>query len=228
MTTDVGSLIDRPLFWWCAERNAQNISEHLPQIIPHLFKTLDALYLTVKELPNMEIQEGTGRISGGGKTGEQSKTFIIDIPLNPKDYVVFRSCVSLVGDVYHLITPLIKENRLAELLNPLKELMDSADKFRDLRNFLTHIDERFTEKRYNKIEKHSISLTDENGHYESFYFVYSDGIIRFTEFETVKQVPFDVESFKPIFKSAQAVYKVITSHEKYKGEYITHDQLYIL
>nr|WP_244869268.1 hypothetical protein [Paenibacillus lactis] len=158
----------------------------------------------------MEIQEGTGRISGGGKTGERSKTFIIDIPFNPKDYVVFRSCVSLVGDVYHLITPLIKENRLAELLNPLKELMDSADKFRDLRNFLTHIDERFTEKRYNKIEKHSIALTDENGHHESFYFVYSDGIIRFTEFETVKQVPFDVESFKPIFMDMTEYLRIIS------------------
>jgi hypothetical protein len=223
MVNDVGSYIGSPIFWWCAERPFQNENSHLMQILPHLFKTLDALYFSVQEIPKMEILKG-GTVSGGGTTGAWSKTYEISIPLVPRDYMIFRSCLSLAGDVYHLINSLIKDKslNLFELEDPLTNLMNSADKYRAVRNCLTHIDERFTEEKH----KHNTVSKDENGKHDFFCFVLRNEIIHFTEYRKHHEVPFNQKAFQSLFENAKIVYKVITSHEKHKKDYAPHDQIY--
>lgn len=136
-----------PALYWCNER-LKGLDTRVLTILPWIFITLDSLYEAVKNLPWDSLArksiDGNPRIEGGGVM------MIVGFDLSPQFYRDFRATISLIGDVYHLIESISKLD-LMELTSPINKLYSEAKKFRDLRNFFTHINEQISELKQNGI-----------------------------------------------------------------------------
>lgn len=95
--------------WW-GERKKAGAHHYILRIIPFLFEVIDSLYIETRKLPipspSFTISERIG----------SSYNMVFGMSMEPKHYTTLRVVLSLVGDVYNLITPLndLRQNELLE------------------------------------------------------------------------------------------------------------------
>ena len=134
--------------WW-VERQSKGAHHYIIRIIPFLFDVLNSLYTETRKLPLRQ------KISGAHqKQVDQHYLITIGFFLPPQDYSTLRLILSLVGDIYNLLTPLrrVDQVELMELSPYVNSLYIEADRFREIRNCFTHLDEVFTD-----MDKHGIT-----------------------------------------------------------------------
>jgi hypothetical protein len=85
--------------WWF-ERKSAGAHHYILRIMPFLFEIIDSLYIETRKLPiassSLPINEKVGN----------SYNMIFGISMQPTEYIILRSVLSLVGDVYNFTTPL--------------------------------------------------------------------------------------------------------------------------
>jgi hypothetical protein len=128
-------------FWW-AERKDRGAHHFILRIMPLLFQTLQSLFIEARKLPLHSVSGATPE----HVNGEYVITY--GIFLTPNDYATLRSILSLMGDVHNLLYSLnnIGKEELMELSSFVPKLFGHANKFRQIRNFFTHLDQILTTK----------------------------------------------------------------------------------
>jgi hypothetical protein len=204
-------------FWW-EDRKSKAAHDWVKKSVPLLFDTLDSLYMETRKLP-LHSQSGIT-----GKTVSKSYTFTLGIFLNPTDYATLRSILSLSGDVYGTLSPLkdMTSNELHELEIPIKTLFGYSDRFREIRNFYTHLGEAIT-----NMDRHGVSgpLTTKSGlTYDATaqHCVHlqweKNNTIYFTYNKKDYAIVIDKPVYDPIFRTAREIWKEITSHKLRPGQ----------
>jgi hypothetical protein len=214
--------------WW-EERKSKGAHDWVRKSIPLLFQTLDSLYIETRKLP---LYSQSGMMT---KTVHDSYTFTLGIFLSPTDYATLRSILSLSGDVYWTLFPLKDRtsDELQELEKPVKSLYDYAERFREIRNFYTHLGEAIT----NKMDRHGVSgpLSTKTGiTYESTtqYCVHllweKNNTIYFTYKHKEYEIVIDKAVYDPIFRTAREIWTEITKGRIHSGtnHYIPAKDLY--
>ncbi|WP_438449469.1 hypothetical protein [Gorillibacterium sp. sgz5001074] len=204
--------IVHPIFWWCGERSDQNVNDSIKLVIPHLFLTIDSLHVAICKMTNESSIEKVGI----GKSYISKKGhYQISIPISSADYLILRSVISLVGDIYNLLEPLKDKGNLLELEKYILSLYNKAEQFRAVRNFFTHIDSSLC-----KVSEEGFHLVLDKG---TIYFSYypQDGGNKQT-----RQKDISAKAFEGIFEIARDLYKEITSHKNHRKDYIPAESLF--
>ena len=196
--------------WW-KENKSRDPHHFIVRLLPFLFDTLDALYFVTRSLP---LQPMVGGMTGIQLTSPYSLT--IGISLEPKDHVTLRSTLSLTGDIYNISYVLIKNKHLLELEKPLNDLFNVANKFRNARDFFTHIEQMMTDMKGNGISgpvasKSNLRYT--NTAKSCVHLIWHDNKMYYTKGTKDLQTRIDREAFNPIFEQAEKIYEIITSHK---------------
>ena len=218
------------IHWWCVERpRLKALQQDLTSLLPMVFRTLYSLWIISKEKStpwsparpwDRVVESGANAIS-------------FDIRLSPKQYVLFRAMLSLVGDVYHLLEPL-KERDLLELTDPIRQLHASADVFREARNFFTHLNERLTCCDSAGIRKHGISGPDQSP-FGATYTPQAKGHVyalligeefHFTTGGKMLVVDLSMRSLDPLFRGGRDIYREVTSHRIHARTYNGPDEIF--
>ncbi len=214
--------IDEPIHWWCSERS-DGLDPHMYYILPWIFTTLESLYIMIPKFS----REWQGRVS---TKVDGIHTMIINIDLSSEDYAVLRAIISLVGDLYNLIES-IKCGNMMELRHPLTELYNAANKFRDIRNFFTHIDDRIK-----NLDKHGITGARKTTCIEygtntkgCFHIIFSGQKIYFSDDGRDKETDFSNSAFEEIFNAARSLHGELIKHKtNANSNYLPPDSLYRL
>jgi hypothetical protein len=212
--------------WW--EERKQNGAHHfILRTIPMLFQTLDALYIETRKLP---LHSQSGRTM---TTVSEAYTITYGIFLKPVDYATLRSVLSLSGDVYEMLAPLnnLTEEELLELEVPVKSLCNYSERFKDIRNFYTHLGEALT-----NMVRHGITgpVVTESGITYSptarycIHLVWDNSMVYFTYKNKERTIIIDKPAYDPVFRTAKEIYQQITSHEinKNNRHYTRVEELY--
>jgi hypothetical protein len=198
--------------WW-EERKAKGAHHYILRIIPFLFDVLNSLYIETRKLP---LAQATSGIQS--KQIDAQYLITIGIFLPPQQYTTFRIILSLVGDVYNLLTPLKRLNQaeLMELYSHVNNLFNEADKFRTARNCFTHLDGILTD-----MDKHGITgIAKTNCGIEYLpaakgcvHLVWANNGLHFTSWGNAEETTIDKSSFDNLFKEATQLYSELISHK---------------
>ena len=120
-------------YWWL-ERKDKGAHHFILRLLPFLFEVIESLYMQTRKLP---LSPGKGA-TNKEITGAYVITF--SIFLSPDEYTTLRVILSLLGDIYNLLTPLKENDQLTELSPFINQMYDHANEFREVRNFFTHLD----------------------------------------------------------------------------------------
>jgi hypothetical protein len=117
---------------WVQSRMAKraNRNPKVVELMPLMFKTLDAMYLETRNLPFFARSGATGRPKNN------SDSFIFGLWLKDADYVTLRSILALAGDLIYVLEKLVTLPGLLELGRFMTPLYKQANQFRDARDFL--------------------------------------------------------------------------------------------
>lgn len=211
--------------WW-QERKQKGAHHYIVRTIPLLFQCLEALYIETRKLP---LYSQSGRTM---RTVSEAYTITYGIFLKPIDYATLRSVLSLSGDVYEMLKPLNKLDReeLMELEAPVKSLYNYSERFKQIRNFFTHLGEAMTD-----MECHGISgplVTDSGITYtptarHCIHLVWDNSTIYFTYNKKERTIIIDKPDYNPIFLTAEEIFRQITSQEsKNDKQYTPLEELY--
>lgn len=199
--------------WW-AERKEKGAHHWISKNLPYLFDTLDALYPETRKLP---LKSPGVRMEAEVRS---SYAFTCTMLLSVHDYTRLRLIISLTGDLYNLLTPLVKVDpkSLMELSESIKELYDYSTRFREVRNFFTHLDEVLT-----YMDKHGISgpinaqcglrYTESARACVHLIWDNNSNTIYFTFRKKEWTIRIDKPAFQPIFQTARKIYAELISHK---------------
>jgi len=205
-----------------AEREALSRAQIL---LPSLFQAIDSLYTVTRDIPSPWASTGISI----GEIGATKNIVMFNIPpLNSQRYLLLRTVLFLTNDVIAFSKPL---KDLQELDNPLKTLTQAAKRFKDIRNFFTHLDERLS-----NLSKHGITgaiKTNCGIEYTStaqgcFHLILIGDELHYSSHGEAKEINVGRSAFDPVFEGARLVYSEITSHKLHKRQYPTADQIYPL
>lgn len=194
--------------WW-NERKTKGAHHYIVRIIPPLFQAVDSLYLNYKNLPLILVSG----IPTSLKQINTSYTITLGIFLQNNGYSTLRNLLSLTGDIYNFLTPLkdLKSTELIELEALIKCLFNEANKFREIRNAYTHLDEILTD-----MHKHGVDgylLTDCNLEYQHgvkscVHLMWNDktSTIYYTYLKKALKIVLDKNAFEEIFNLSCKLY----------------------
>lgn len=208
--------IQSAIHWWSAERYG-SLNPNIRTVLPFAFQTLDSLYLATRNFPTKWTNSEPMTIQVGGE-----RNLVITLPLSPEGYILVRSVLSFTSDIYFLMEALIKTGNLMELDFAIKELHREADKFREIRNFYTHLNERITNLDAHGISgehdtKCGIKYTDSSQ--DNFHLVISDDKIHFSQFKMACEKEIGRNAFNEIFIHARSIYEIVTNHKIHATSY---------
>jgi hypothetical protein len=196
--------------WW-AERKTKGAHHFILRIIPFLFDVLNSLNLERKRLP---LKQAVSRVQP--KQVKEHYLITIGIFLPPQEYATLRTILSLVGDVYNLLTPLnrLNSNELLELSQHVNDLFSEADKFRHARNCFTHLDGILTD-----LDKHGITGAAKTncgieylpGAKGCIHIVWHNNVLHFTSYGKPEEKTIDKSTFDGIFNVATQMYSELIS-----------------
>ena len=187
------------IYFW---GQGNNTSPNDLRLLDFIFYTLDVLYDVTRKLPERT------------KTFESiplkdvTNFFVLGLP-DVEYYKNIRLALTLVNDLYFLLKVINDKKYLVEL-NPITtEMCKEAHKFKEIRNFCTHIDERIS-----NLEKHGIDGIKDTScgiRYGSdakncFHLVVGDGEIYFSDKKKDKFTDISKSAFDPIFKTAKELF----------------------
>jgi hypothetical protein len=200
--------------WWI-DRKQKDVHHFILRNVPFLFEVIGALYLETRKLPLQSVNKIPPRKI------DQDYVFTIGMFLQSDEYAILRSILSLIGDIYNLTTPLLnlKNGYLLELEDSVKKLFDYANRFREARNFFTHLDEVLT-----NMDKHGITGAANTGcgiQYTNkargcIHLVWNsdENTIHFTYQGKAQKIRIEKSVFDPIFVTARDMYLELVVHEK--------------
>lgn len=212
--------------WW-EERKQKGAHHFILRTIPMLFQTLDALYIDTRKLP---LHSQSGRTM---TTISEAYTITYGVFLKPVDYATLRSVLSLSGDLYEMLAPLnnLTEDELLELEVPVKSLCNYSERFKDIRNFYTHLGEALT-----NMVRHGITgpaVTESGITYSPtarhcIHLVWDNSMVYFTYKNRERTIIINKPAYDPVFRTAKEIYQQITSHEinKNNRHYTRVEELY--
>jgi hypothetical protein len=166
-------------------------------------------------------------------TVNDAYTITYAVFLRPADYATLRSVLSLSGDVYEMLAPLnnLTKEELLELEAPVKILCRYSERFKDIRNFYTHLGEALT-----NMVRHGISgpiITESGNTYaptarHCVHLVWDNSTIYFTYKNRERTIVIDKPAYDPIFLTTKEIYRQITGHEINKNDrhYTPIEELY--
>lgn len=125
---------------WCGA-NSKEVDGEVCNLAPYLFELMDALSVVVRNIPETWPNLGMVRMMCGGK-----QATCINFTQSPADLMFLRSAVSLTGDA-HCVTKCLKKLKVGALKPSINNLHAELDKLRNFRNFLTHLDDRFNDRK---------------------------------------------------------------------------------
>ncbi len=215
--------VETAVHWWFAERNSI-CSPRIRYLIPEIIKNVQSLYYGLGNFDNPLNPNISFSIHSDGKN-----CYYFNLPITPQKYFYLRGVIALLSDIYFLAEILINDNNLQELEKPLKNLYAETNKFREARNFFTHLNERLS-----NTTKHGITgeLSTNCGiNYGSsaigcFHLILIGNILHFTNYGKAEEIDLSRESFEPIFEATKEIYKVITSHSVHEHSYESPDKLF--
>jgi hypothetical protein len=210
--------------WWIQSRKAQGANPKVVELMPLMYKTLDALYLETRKLP-FHARSGVNM-----KPHDKADSFIFGLWLKDPDYVTLRSILALAGDLILVLEKLTTLPKLLELRQFLTPLRKQAEKFGDARHFFTHMDEAL---RDHSIHGISGPITLECGieftvnATNNVYLIWNDNTIYFSYKKKQRKVVIDKPEFDETFNQARQLYgKIIDNPESQKGSVMTLEQVY--
>ncbi|TXR91218.1 hypothetical protein DN390_29635 [Bacillus sp. SH7-1] len=220
----ISNELESATHWWFVERRKDSFNESMYTVLPFIFKNLDALYIITRNIPREWTKNELLR---GRVNGTRSKKIIL--PNSLVDYINLRSSLSFVSDLHLLLKTLIEEGNLMDLEEPIEHLYNEISKFRDVRNFFTHLDERLL-----KLEKHGVSGKNtancgiEYGEdaVECFHLVLSGNKIHFTQNKKLLEAEVGRDAFNAIFRSCRGVYEVLINHRIHATNYKSFKEIY--
>jgi hypothetical protein len=221
--------LNEAIHWWEAERISSSNGKitategekrnlhRIKIILPFVFQTLDSLYITTRKIPSpWSNSTGVPATIGG------TNNIIINLDISPESLALLRAILSLVSDIYYMCKSLTNICNLLELKTPIEQLCESTDKFRDIRNFFTHLDERLC-----NLDTHGITgaiKTNCNIEYTTsakgnLHLILAGDKIYFSDKGEPKEVDISKAAFDYIFINARYVYAELISHK-------VHAQIY--
>lgn len=142
----------------------------------------------------------------------------ISMFLPSDEYTTLRIILSLMGDIYNLLTPLKQKNQLMELTPFIQQLYHTANRFRKVRNFFTHLDAVLTD-----MDRHGITgaintncgITYTTTAKSCVHLVWYQNALYFTYKGELCEITIDRSTFDPIFKISKEMYSKLISHKIY-------------
>ncbi len=123
--------------WWTAERKDRSMDQRALRLLILLFETLEALHATTRQIPDEWTQPEPGTSLIGS-----AHNIHLSTPIPTDKLIILRASITLVGDVF-VISRALSRMDILELAEPVENLLSASEVFRDLRNFYTHLDERY-------------------------------------------------------------------------------------
>ncbi len=213
---------------WFQSRTAEGATPN-PKVVPLMalmFGTLDALYLETRKLP-LKV------ISGARKDNpkEEPDVFTLGLFLNNHDYVTLRSILSLAGDLILVSEKLMTLSDILDLNQFIRPLHDGAEKFRDARNFFTHMDEALRDYSIHGISGPAtldcgVQFTDNAK--SNVYLIWDKNTLYFSFKNKHRKVSIDRPAFDEIFNQSRQLYDAIISNpiSQGAGTFMTGAQVY--
>jgi hypothetical protein len=214
---------------WVQSRMAKkaNPNPKVVELMPLMFKTLDAMYLETRNLPFFARSGATGRPKNN------PDSFIFGLWLKDADYVTLRSILALAGDLIYVLEKLMTLPGLLELGQFMTPPYKQANQFRDARDFFTHMDEALRDH-----SKHGISgpATLECGVQftanakNNVYVIWDKNTLYFSFENKQRKVVIDKPEFDEIFNQARELYAEIINNptSQQSGHVRKPDQVYPL
>ena len=215
--------------WWVKSKKEQGVNPNpkVSELIPLMFKTLDSMYLETRRLPFTAI-------SGANKRPhDHPDSFIFGLWLKNRDYIALRSILALAGDLIYVSDKLKNLRQPPEIGNLIVSIFKQADKFRDARDFFTHMDEALRDH-----SKHGISgrLTLDCGvrftdnAKNNVYVIWDKSTLYFSFENNQRKIVIDKPEFDEIFKQAKLLYTEIINNpvSQGSGNVKEPDQIYPL
>ncbi|MES1038943.1 hypothetical protein [Peribacillus simplex] len=204
------------MHWWKFENR---VSDSMLINVDWIFKAGEALYQSIGILAS-EKNKGNTKMFKGTSSG--TNQVMIHLPLNPAKYFHLRGILAMTADMYRITSAIVKNSETGDLKPHLNKIKRSSNKFRDLRNFFEHIDDRLTD-----FNEHGISGETETNcgisYTESakdcFHLVFDGSSFHFSDEKKSKERSFTVNDFIPIFEGLEGLYNVLTSHKMHSQVY---------
>ena len=182
-------------------------------LMPFLFSTLDALYATVLPFPAV----WGPKIAPGIRIGGTHNTYI-NLQLTPGSFSLLRAAIGLAGDAF-CIAKRLTEINLGNLQAPLSTLHLDLNRWRYLRNFFSHLDDRL-----GNLDKHGITGSENtncgieyNGATGCFHLLLVGNTIHFSSEGGAHEVDVGKESFGALLASARPLFAMLTNHDRHKA-----------
>jgi hypothetical protein len=222
----VGPQIQFEIAMWFDSRKAQGPHPKLVALMPLMFRTLDALYVETRKLPIVGISGARWR-----KPRDKPDIFTLGLNLQASEYNTLRSILALAGDLALVLEKLKDLRQPAEVGQFIKPLHERAEKFREARNFFTHIDEALRD--YSKHAGPVPHVLDCGVRFtanakNNIYLIWENNTLYFSYDHKHCQVDVDTPEFNEIFDSARQLYARIIDNpiSRRGGKFRRPEQVY--
>lgn len=192
------------------KREGANPGPKVVELMPLMFRTLDALYLVTRNLPIVGVS-GANK----NKSKDNPDAFTFGLVLEAHEYATLRSILALTGDLIFVSDNMQHLPGLLELGKSISDIYKRADNFRDARHFFTHMDEALRDH-----AKHGISgpvtldcgvrFTDNAKN--NVYVIWDHTTLYFSYDNKHCRVDIDNPEFNEIFNLARELYARIINN----------------
>lgn len=198
--------------WWWMERKHDGAHHFILRLVPFLFQVIESLYFQTRKLP---LHHGIG---ASYKEISESYEITFSMFLPAEDFTTLRVILSLIGDMYNPLQILKKNDHLAELTPFINELFEHTDKFRNVRNFFSHLDEVLTDMVKHGVNgpaKTNCGIEYTEAAKGCVHLVWQQNVLHFTFQKKICEITIDRFVFDPIFQIAKNMYSELISHKLY-------------
>lgn len=186
---------------WFNKKNG--VGTYASMMLPIVLFLVQSLHMSYRNftLPVFQKPTATSRESGNNR-------FTTNFFTSPENYYQFRTVLSLLGDINNILKRTSNENFYG-LDSEIKTLYSEIQKYKDLRDFFTHLDNVFDKNKswgINGEHKTNFGLIYTKETKNCFHLMIYDETIYFTIRNQCKEVYFGKSIFEPIFTIIRNMY----------------------
>lgn len=182
---------------------------HTVFLISNTFFSLKALHSLMKEYSLPSISG----MSSQNKLITNSNGIHLGMFPNPHKFSQFRAAISLTGDIYNCLDAVLQHD-LYDLKPKIQKLYEETNKFREVRNFFTHLDDVLKNLKSQGIDgplKTEFGVEYTESAKNRFHLVIHQETIYFTRKKKAEKMYVGKSAFVPIFDAAREVYRELLS-----------------
>lgn len=180
-----------------------------------MFRALDSLYLETK---NKLPLTTTGKVNKRPKNDPDRITF--DLWLTDESYAALRTILALLGDLTFTSQELRGLDGIAGLQRHVENIFNESNRFRDARNFFTHMDNHLGRREDHGRYEHGVSGPMTIGCGVKFgadarnnaYLIWDNNTLYFNRNHDFCEVVIDRPAFNGIFSYARDLYAEIRNN----------------